>query len=132
MNKVIMIGNLANEPTATETSNGKKITRFDIAVKRPYAFNGETKTDFFKCVAWNKLAETCQNYLKKGQKVAITGSLEQREYETADGKKNKVVEIVLTDCEFLSPRLEEMPTKAQQKINDKGFIEDDGDDDIPF
>jgi hypothetical protein len=42
------------------------------------------------------------------------------------------VEIVLTDCEFLSPRLEEMPKKAQQKINDKGFIEDDGDDDIPF
>ena len=82
MNKVFLIGNLTRDPELTETSGGIKICRFSIAVNRNYSgSDGERKTDFFNCVAWRNLAETVARYTKKGIKVAVSGSIELRNYE---------------------------------------------------
>lgn len=105
MNKVFLIGNLTRDPELTETSGGIKICRFGLAVGRNYSgSDGERKTDFFNCVAWRGLAETAARYTHKGNKVAVSGSIELRDYEDSKGIKRTAVDIVLNDIEFLTPK----------------------------
>lgn len=105
MNQVILIGNLTRDPELTETSGGIKICRFSIAVNRNYSgSDGERKTDFFNVVAWRNLAETVARYTRKGIKVAVSGSIELRNYEDAQGVKRTGVDIVAQDVEFLTPK----------------------------
>ncbi len=105
MNKVFLIGNLTRDPELTETSGGIKICRFAIAVNRNYSgADGERKTDFFNVVAWRNLGETVSRYARKGNKVAVSGSIELRNYEDSQGVKRIGVDIVAQDVEFLTPR----------------------------
>ena len=105
MNKVFLIGNLTRDPELTETSGGVKICRFAIAVNRNYTgSDGERKTDFFNCVAWRNLGETVARFTKKGTKVAVSGSVELRNYEDSQGVKRTAVDIVAQDVEFLTPK----------------------------
>ncbi len=99
MNKVILTGNLGADPDSRYTPDGKAVTTFDIAVSDGYGDN--QKTYWFKIVSWGKLAETCANNLKKGRKVLVEGKLVSRSYETQDGQKRKVTEIVAGHVEFL-------------------------------
>ena len=105
MNRVFLIGNLTRDPDLTETSSGIKICRFGLAVSRNYAgADGEKKTDFFNCVAWRNLAETAARFTHKGNKVAVSGSIELRDYEDSKGIKRTAVDIVVNDIEFLTPK----------------------------
>ena len=105
MNKVILIGNLTRDPELTETPNGTSVCRFSIAVQRDYAGNdGNRETDFFNITVWNRRAENCGKYLKKGNKVAIVGSIQTRSYEDKDGIKRNVTDIVANEVEFLTPK----------------------------
>lgn len=105
MNKVFLIGNLTRDPELTETAGGIKICRFAIAVNRNYSgSDGERKTDFFNVVAWRGLGETVARFAKKGNKVAVSGSIELRNYEDGQGVRRTGVDIVAQDVEFLSPR----------------------------
>lgn len=105
MNKVFLIGNLTRDPELTETAGGIKICRFSIAVNRNYAgSDGERKTDFFNVVAWRGLGETVNRFARKGNKVAVSGSVELRNYEDSQGIKRMAVDIVAQDVEFLTPR----------------------------
>ncbi len=136
MNKVILIGNLTRDPELTETSNGIAVCRFSIAVSRSYTgADGERKTDFFNCVAWRGLGETVARYVKKGNKIAVSGSIELHNYDDNEGVKRTVVEIVVQDVEFLTPKQSEnggtdvdsSPRGSKPKL--QAF---DDDDDIPF
>lgn len=140
MNKVFLIGNLTRDPELTETAGGIKICRFSIAVNRNYSgSDGERKTDFFNCVAWRGLGETVARFAKKGNKVAVCGSIELRNYEDSQGIKRTGVDIVATDVEFLTPRSQGMddsydsapsvPSANSKKAALQSF-DDDGD--IPF
>lgn len=105
MNKVFLIGNLTRDPELTETAGGIKICRFAIAVNRNYSgADGERKTDFFNVVAWRGLGETVARFAKKGNKVAVSGSIELRNYEDSQGVRRTAVDIVAQDVEFLTPR----------------------------
>ena len=105
MNKVILIGNLTRDPELTETPNGTSVCRFSIAVQRDYAGNdGNRETDFFNITVWNRRAENCGKYLKKGNKVAIVGSLQNRSYEDKDGVKRTVTDVIANEVEFLTPK----------------------------
>ena len=105
MNKVFLIGNLTRDPELTETNSGVSLCRFSIAVNRTYSGNdGERKTDFFNVVAWRGLGENVARYAKKGNKVAVSGSIELRNYEDSQGVKRTGVDIVAQDVEFLTPR----------------------------
>lgn len=105
MNKVFLIGNLTRDPELTETSGGVKICRFSIAVNRNFtSADGERKTDFFNVVAWRGLGETVARYARKGNKVAVSGSIELRNYEDSQGIKRTGIDIVAQDVEFLTPR----------------------------
>lgn len=107
MNKFFCIGNLTRDPELTETANGVKICRFSIAVARNYQTGEERKTDFFNCIAWRGLGETIARFTRKGNKVAVTGSIELRNYEDNQGVKRTAVDINVQDVEFLTPRQSE-------------------------
>ena len=138
MNRVFLIGNLTRDPELTETSSGIAICRFAIAVNRNYSSgDGERKTDFFNCVAWRGLGENVARYAKKGNKVAVMGSVELRNYEDSQGVKRTGVDIVCNDVEFLTPKNSqgggddyEAPAPAEKKRASLQAFDDDSD--IPF
>lgn len=103
MNKVILVGRLTRDPEIRYTQTGKAVGRFTLAVDR-YLSQGQRETDFIPIVVWEKLAETCGNSLTKGQKVLVDGRLSIRSYETTDGQKRRVAEVVAQSVEFLERR----------------------------
>lgn len=127
MNKVFLIGNLTRDPELTETSGGVKICRFSIAVNRNYTgADGERKTDFFNVTAWRGLGETVARYAHKGDKIAVSGSVELRNYEDSEGVKRMGVDIAAQDVEFLTP-------KSSASDGEKPTLQaSDDDGDIPF
>ncbi len=105
MNKVFLIGNLTRDPELSETNSGVPVCRFAIAVNRRFSSqDAERQTDFFNVTAWRNLAETVAKYTKKGNKVAVTGSIQIRNYEDNAGQKRTFVDIVADDVEFLTPK----------------------------
>ena len=105
MNKVFLIGNLTRDPELTETASGVPVCHFAIAVNRNYSSqDSERQTDFFNCTAWRATAETIARYTKKGNKVAVGGSIQLRNYEDNQGVKRTAVDIIVQDIEFLTPR----------------------------
>jgi single-strand DNA-binding protein len=139
MNKVFLIGNLTRDPELTETNSGTSLCRFSIAVNRNYSgSDGERKTDFFNIVAWRSLGENVSRYAKKGNKVAVTGSIELRNYEDNQGVKRTAVDIVAQDVEFLTPKgnggdySSPDPTPAPQERKRASLQAFDDDSDIPF
>ena len=105
MNKVILVGNLTRDPELSETPSGVAVCKFSIAVNRPHAnSDGERQTDFFNIVVWRGQGENAAKYLKKGSKVGIVGSLQNRSYEDKDGVKRSVTEVIASEVEFLSPK----------------------------
>ncbi len=105
MNKVFLIGNLTRDPELTETSSGVSVCHFSIAVNRSYqSNNGERETDFFNCTAWRGLADTVSRYVRKGSKVAVSGSVQIRNYEDNQGNRRTAVDIIAQDVEFLTTR----------------------------
>ncbi len=141
MNKVFLIGNLTRDPELRETPSGVSMCRFAIAVQRPYSSqDGERQTDFFECTAWRGLGETISRFTKKGNKVAVSGSIQLRNYEDNTGAKRTAVDIIVQDCEFLTPKsandsfddVSEAPRASSTRK--KATLEkiDDDDSDIPF
>ena len=96
MNTVQILGNLARDPEVRYTQSGKAVATFTVAASNTYIdSNNETKeqTAFINCVAWGKLGESIGN-LRKGNRVFVEGRLQTRSYETADGQKRYVTEVV--------------------------------------
>jgi single-strand DNA-binding protein len=93
---VTIVGNLTRDPELRFTAGGKGVASFGVAVSRRFQQNGEwqEKTSFFNVTAWDTLGENIAASLTKGSRVLVTGRLEQREYETKEGEKRNVVEIV--------------------------------------
>ena len=105
MNKVFLIGNLTRDPELTETASGVSVCHFTIAVKRSYTTgDGERETDFLNCTAWRGLADSVARFCTKGSKVAVSGSIQIRDYEDNNGQKRTAVDIIAQDVEFLTPR----------------------------
>ena len=95
-NNITVVGNITRDPELRFTAGGKGVASFGIAVNRRYQVNGEwqEKVSFFNVVAWDSLGENAAASLSKGSRVIVTGRLEQRDYETKEGEKRSVVEIV--------------------------------------
>lgn len=107
-NRVELIGNITRDPELRYTPNGAAVSSFGIATNRSYISEGERKeeVDFHRIVAWNKLAELCNQLLKKGSRAFLSGRLQYNEWETQDGQKKRDAEIVLEDMLVLTPKSE--------------------------
>ena len=98
--QVTLIGNLTRDPELRFTAGGTAVASFGLAVNRRWMQNGEwqEKVSFFNATAWGELGEHMSQSMTKGTRVLLTGRLEQREYETKEGEKRNVVEIVVDDA----------------------------------
>jgi single-strand DNA-binding protein len=133
MNKVYLIGNLTRDPELSETSSNVPFCRFAIAVNRPFANSeGNREVDYFNIIVWRGLAENCGRFLKKGSKVAVVGSIQNRTYEV-EGAKRTATDIVASEVEFLSTNRDDAPIEPIKPVKSEkpGLtqIEDDG---LPF
>lgn len=133
MNKVFLIGNLTRDPELTETQSGTKVCRFSIAVNRQFTnSDGEREADFFNVTCWRGLAESVAKYCKKGNKVAVSGSVQMRNWEDNNGNKHQGVDVIAQDVEFLTQKKEE-DFYEKPKSGKKPALESyDDDGDIPF
>ncbi len=135
MNKVILVGNLTRDPELTDTPSGVAVCRFSIAVSRDNAnAEGTRETDFFNITVWRGRAENCGKYLKKGNKVAIVGSLQNRSYEDKDGIKRNVTDVIANEVEFLTPKgsQEEEDTSVVSSKRERPQLEAIDDNQLPF
>ena len=142
-NKVILVGNLTRDPELRYTPANQAVAKLGLAVNRIYTTtDGEKRkeVDFFTVVVWRKQAETCSQYLTKGSPILVEGRLQSRSWETEDGQKRNVVEVVAERIQFLSrrgeeegfergqPQREESPKKEFQKEE----IKDEEEEEVPF
>lgn len=107
LNKIMIIGNIGSEPEMRFTPSGNPVTSFRVATNRVYTtVDGERKeeTDWFTVVAWSRLAEQCNQFLAKGQRVYAEGRLHTRSWEGQDGQRYNRVEIVANRVLFLDRR----------------------------
>lgn len=107
VNKVILIGNLTRVPELKTTASGQAIVTFGLATNRQWTTsNGEKRSsaEFHECVAWAKLAEICNTYLKKGMLVYVEGYLKTRSWDMEDGTRRFRTEVVLQDMIILEKR----------------------------
>ena len=93
------MGNLTRDPEIRYVGSGAAVTKFTLAVNR--RSKQQEETDFIDCVAWDKLAETCNTYLKKGMSCLVDGRLSIRSYETKEGEKRKATEVVVNTMQML-------------------------------
>ena len=123
-NRVELIGNLTRDPELRYTPNGAAVCTFGIATNRTYVSEGEKKeeVDFHRLVSWNKLAELCSQLLKKGNRVFISGRLQTRSWEGADGQTRNVTEIVIEDMILLTPKGNGEAYVAQEVVNTSSEI----------
>ncbi|MCE9621988.1 MAG: single-stranded DNA-binding protein [Actinomycetia bacterium] len=116
---VTIVGNLTRDPELRFTAGGKGIASFGVAVNRRWQQNGEwqEKVSFFNVTAWDTLGENAAASLTKGTRIIVTGRLEQREYETKEGEKRNVVEIVADE---IGPSLRWARAEVERIARDSG------------
>ena len=132
INNVILMGRLVATPELRNTQTGLAVTSFSLAVERPYAQQGERQTDFINCVAWRKTADFITRFFQKGSMVAITGSIQTRNYEDKNGNKRTAVEVVVDQASFCGSKAETGNNDYTQSHIGSDFEEIPDDDDMPF
>lgn len=154
LNVAVVMGRVVADPEIRHTPNNVAVTSFTLAVERSYVKSGtERQTDFIDIVAWRNTADFVCKYFKKGQMMAVHGSIQTRSYTDKDGNKRKAFEIVADDVNFAdskrdssgapagdygsaygsqrSPQFSE-PAPAYSSGSNGDFEEVIGDDDLPF
>jgi single-strand DNA-binding protein len=118
----MLIGRLGQDPEMRYTPSGRPLTKFQIAANRSWkTADGEkkTETEWFNIVAWGKLAEICNQYLKKGQQVYIDGRLHTRHWEDDDGSKHSAVEVIAQEMIMLDGKSSEEGADEKELDSDE-------------
>ncbi len=121
MNKVIVIGNLGQDPQINSTKSGKLVANFSLATSEKYRdSNGDkqVKTEWHRIVAWGKLAEIVEKFLEKGSKICVEGKLATRSWEDESGGKRYITEIIATNIEMLGAAVKEDAYPADDVSSD--------------
>lgn len=126
MNKIILIGRLTHDVEMSHTTNDIAVAKDSIAVQRSY---NKDETDFIPIVCWRKNAEVLYKYAKKGDKIAVTGELNTRKYETKEGEKRTAYEVVVDRVEILTPPAKE---EKEEKKEKQAVVLQETLDDMPF
>ena len=143
VNKVILIGNLGADPTLRYTPSGTAVCNFNIATSETFTNKGgekETRTEWHRVVTWAKLAEICNEYLKKGKQVYIEGRLQTRSWEDQSGNKKYSTEVVANNMTMLGRAGDgpgdgpvDVPAQEMPQTEDVPQTAGGGDDDdLPF
>lgn len=133
MNKVILVGRLTRDPEVKNTTTGKAVATFTLAVDRRFKnADGQKEADFVPMVVWGKQAEFAGQYLSKGSQISTAGRLQIRSYDDKDGNRRYVTEVIADEINFLSssPKKDEnfTPKVTIEEVN----LATEDDDEIPF
>lgn len=138
MNSCVLIGRTTKDIDLRRTGNGTAVASFTLAVNRDFKTNDGQEADFIQCVAWKKTAELLEQYVHKGDRIAVNGSIRTRNYEDNYGKKVYVTEVLINHVEFLETKREkpsDSPSNQNKSdpYNDWGNKEYEMDNsDLPF
>jgi single-strand DNA-binding protein len=105
LNKVMLIGNVGNEPEIRTTAGGKRVAKFSVATNRTYndrSGQQQEKTEWHRCTAWDRIAEIIEQYVHKGDRIYIEGSIEYSQTEDESGKPRYWTDIVVREMLMLS------------------------------
>lgn len=136
-NKVILAGNLVENPELKQTPSGVPVTSFRIAVSRKFKnSNGETEADFFNIVCWRNTAEFVKKYFSKGNSILVCGTLQSRSYTDNNNQKRYVVEVVADEVTFMEKKSDSNTMQAEAPTapynNDMQFEAMTDDELLPF
>lgn len=139
MNKVIEIGRLTKEPEVrySQGANGSTaVARYTLAVDRKFKQDGQPTADFINCIAFGKLGEFAEKYLKQGIKIAVTGRIQTGSYTNKDGQKVYTTDVVVEEQEFCESKASQQSQNNDrpQASQDNSWmsIPDGVDDGLPF
>jgi single-strand DNA-binding protein len=125
MNKIILMGRLTRDPETTYSQSSKTamaISKFSIAVDRKFKRQGEVETDFFNCVAFGKQGEFVEKYLSKGNKILLTGRIENNNYTNREGQKVYSVQVSVEEVEFAESKQQNSGNANIPKQDADGFM----------
>lgn len=132
MNTVVLIGRTTRDIELKRTGNGTAVASFTIAVNRDFKTNDGQEADFIQCVAWKKTAELLEQYVHKGDRIAVDGSIRTRNYTGNDGRKVYVTEVLANQVEFLETK----KSSEQSNYNNNSYNHTDldnfNDTELPF
>lgn len=136
INNVVLMGRLTADPELKNTATGVEVCSFCIAVDRKYqSKDSEKQTDFINMVAWRQTAAFITKYFRKGQMIAIEGSIQTRSYEDKEGKKRTVFEVLADNVSFCGSKSESSADKSVSyaEVAAQANIDvDANEDDLPF
>lgn len=141
MNKVFLIGRITADPELRYTTSNKAYSRLTLAVNRNYKNeDGDTPADFISIVAWDKIAEVIEKYLKKGSKIAVSGKIQTGSYDKEDGSRGYLTDVIVSDLEFLDNKPKDSkpaPEYAESTTENDPFADfgdsvELTDNDLPF
>ncbi len=127
LNSGIIMGRFVADPELRTTTSGKNVTSFTLAVPRNY---DKEKTDWIDCVAWEKAADHICKHYRKGSLICVQGSYQTRTFETNNGEKRKVTELVVEQSHFCEKKQDSGNTATGSALNIPDI--DTSDDDLPF
>jgi single-strand DNA-binding protein len=130
MNKVELLGRLTKDPEIRYTQNNIPVASFTLAVNRRFAKEGEQQADFINIVAWNKTAEFCGKYFKKGSQIALVGRIQTRNWEDDNGQKRYATEVVAEEVYFADSKKDIIEDNGEPTDITSDVIA--GDDSLPF
>nr|DAU32005.1 MAG TPA: Single strand binding protein [Caudoviricetes sp.] len=140
MNSCVLIGRTTRDIELRRTGNGTAVASFTLAVNRDFKTNDGQEADFIQCVAWKKTAELLEQYVHKGDRIALNGSIRTRNYEDSHGRTVYVTEVLVNYVEFLETK-REMPSDSPSNQNksdpynglgNPGYGYDIDSSDLPF
>lgn len=118
-NKVELCGRLTADVELKQTTNGKSVVSFYLAVNRPRPKDGgEQKADFVGCIAWEKTAELIARYFKKGDAIFIDGKIQTRNYKSRDGKTVYITEVRVDEVHFVDSKAPTTETAGFEEVAD--------------
>ncbi|MFZ4524528.1 MAG: single-stranded DNA-binding protein [Chlorobium sp.] len=125
LNKVMLIGHLGNDPELRTTTSGQSVANFTLATNESFkdsSGNLQERTEWHRIITWGKLAEICNQYLKKGQQVYVEGRLQTRSWDDAkSGEKRYTTEIVCSDMQMLGGKREQGGGQNGNEGNSQGY-----------
>ena len=128
INYVVVAGNLTKDPIFRQTTNNTPVVNFSIASNRKYKDSSNQWQEdvcYVGIVAWNKLAESCRDRLKKGSAVLVDGELQSRNWKSEEGHNRSIVEIKARRIQFLNKRVKQSNNGADDNEDVDSFSEDD-------
>ena len=132
LNAVVLVGRTTKDIELRRTGSGTAVASFTVAVNRDFRTQDGQEADFIQCVAWKKTAELLEQYVHKGDRIAVSGSIRTRNYTGNDGRKVYVTEVLANNVEFLETK----KSSEQSNYNNNSYghtdLDNFNDTELPF